>query len=117
MGEDALSATIASTSRWNADDYARVGRFVADLGAAALDLLDPKVGERILDVGCGNGVSSRRLAHLGARVVAIDASARFLELARARSQDRSHRIDYRLVDATDEDQFFALGEGSFDALL
>ena len=87
------------------------------IGPAVERLLALRPGERILDVGCGNGVSSRRLAHLGARVVAIDASARFLELARARSQDLSHRIDYRLVDATDEDQLLALGEGSFDALL
>ena len=36
-------------------DYARVGGFVAELGAAALDLLDPQPGERILDVGCGEG--------------------------------------------------------------
>jgi SAM-dependent methyltransferase len=49
--------------------------------------------------------------------VAIDASVRFLELARLRSQDLSHRIDYQLVDATDEAQLLALGEGRFDALV
>ena len=80
-------------------------------------LLAVRPGERILDVGCGNGVSSRRLARLGARVVAIDYSARFLELARSRSHDLSDRIEYRLVDATGEDQLLALGEGRFDALL
>ena len=47
---------------------------------------------------------SRRLAHLGARVVAIDASSRFLELARSRSPELSDRIDCRLIDATDEEQ-------------
>jgi hypothetical protein len=31
MGGDALSDVIASTSRWDAADYARVGRFVSDL--------------------------------------------------------------------------------------
>jgi 2-polyprenyl-3-methyl-5-hydroxy-6-metoxy-1,4-benzoquinol methylase len=87
------------------------------IGPAVERLLAVRSGERILDVGCGNGVSSRRLAHLGARVVAIDSSARFLELARSRSPDLSDRIDYRLVDATDEEQLLALGEGHFDALL
>ena len=87
------------------------------IGPAVERLLAVRPGERILDVGCGNGVSSRRLAHLGARVVAIDFSARFLELARSRSPDLSDRIDYRLVDATDEDQLLALGEGQFDALV
>ncbi|MBW3633714.1 MAG: class I SAM-dependent methyltransferase, partial [Chloroflexi bacterium] len=50
-------------------------------------------------------------------VVAVDASTRFLELARARSSSIEDRIDYRLVDATDEAQLLALGEGQFDALV
>src|SRR5829696_9751521 len=74
------------------------------IGPAVERLLAVRPGEQVLDVGCGNGVSSRRLAHLGARVVAIDTSARFLELARSRSPDLSDNIEYRLVDATDEEQ-------------
>jgi 2-polyprenyl-3-methyl-5-hydroxy-6-metoxy-1,4-benzoquinol methylase len=87
------------------------------IGPAVERLLAVRPEEQILDVGCGNGVTSRGLARLGARVVAIDYSARFLELARSRSRDLSDRIDYRLVDATDEDQLLALGEGRFDALV
>ena len=87
------------------------------IGPAVERLLAVRPEEQILDIGCGNGVTSRRLAHLGARVVAIDASARFLELARSRSQDLLRRIDYQLVDATDEAQLLALGEGRFDALV
>jgi 2-polyprenyl-3-methyl-5-hydroxy-6-metoxy-1,4-benzoquinol methylase len=87
------------------------------IGPAVERLLALRPGERVLDVGCGNGVSSRRLAHLGARVVAIDTSTRFLELARSRSQDLSDHIEYRLVDATDEEELLALGEGHFDALV
>ncbi|HEX2281488.1 MAG TPA: methyltransferase domain-containing protein [Thermomicrobiales bacterium] len=87
------------------------------IGPAVEDLLVVRPGERVLDVGCGNGVSSRRLARLGAHVVAIDASERFLELARSRSEELSNRIEYRLVDVTDEEQLLALGEGRFDALV
>lgn len=86
-------------------------------GPAVERLLDVQPGERILDVACGNGVSSRRLAALGARVVAIDFSARFLDLARARSAQIGDGIDYRLVDAANEAQLLALGEGQFHALL
>jgi 2-polyprenyl-3-methyl-5-hydroxy-6-metoxy-1,4-benzoquinol methylase len=87
------------------------------IGPAVERLLAVRAGERVLDAGCGNGVFSRRLAELGARVVAVDASARFLELARARSSALADGIDYRLVDATDEAQLLALGEGQFEALV
>ena len=87
------------------------------IGPAVERLLAIRPEEHILDVGCGNGVTSRRLARLGARVVAIDSGARFLELARSRSPALSPRIDYRQVDATDEAQLLALGEGRFDALV
>ena len=66
MGGDALSEVIASTSQWDAADYARIGAFVSDLGAAALDLLDPQIGERHLDVGCGDGALTKKIVERGA---------------------------------------------------
>ena len=71
MGEDALSQPATSTSKWNASDYAKVGAFVAELGGAALDLLDPQPGERILDVGCGEGTLTRKIMDRGATVLGI----------------------------------------------
>jgi ubiquinone/menaquinone biosynthesis C-methylase UbiE len=74
-------------------------------------------GETVLDVACGNGVFSRRLAELEARVVAIDFSERFLELARARTEEAGYTdaVEYLVADATDEEQMLALGEERFDA--
>ena len=97
MGEDALSEPTASTSSWNAADYARVGRFVADLGAAALDLLDPRAGERILDVGCGDGVLSLKIIDRGAEVVGVDNSPELVEAARASG------VYVALIDAAEMD--------------
>ena len=85
------------------------------IGPAAERLLRLQPDELVLDVACGNGVFARRLAHLGARVVATDFSPRFLELARARTTEHADRIEYRLADATDEAHLLALGEGRFDA--
>jgi SAM-dependent methyltransferase len=87
------------------------------IGPAVEGLLAIQPGERVLDVGCGNGVSTRRLAELGAHVLGIDYSASFLELARARVTTHDERIDYQLVDASDETALLALGEGQFDALV
>ncbi|MER3486306.1 MAG: hypothetical protein C4345_10360, partial [Chloroflexota bacterium] len=87
------------------------------LGPACERLLAIQPGDLVLDLACGNGVFARRLAELGARVVAIDFSERFLERARARSTSCGDRIEYQLVDATDEAQLIALGEHRFDAVV
>ena len=87
------------------------------VGPSVERLLAPRPGELVLDVGCGNGAVSRRLARLGARVVATDYCQRFLELAQGRSLEFGDQIDYRLVDATNEPQLLALGEGRFDAVV
>ncbi len=85
------------------------------IGPVTERLLEIRPDQVVLDVGCGNGAFARRLAALGARVVATDFSDAFLERARQRTTERADRLEYRVVDATDEAQVLALGEGRFDA--
>lgn len=92
MGEEPLTGASASTSRWSAGDYARVGSFVPELGMAALDLLDPRPGEHILDVGCGDGALTRKIAERGATVVGIDSSPDMIDAAKAAGLD-AHLLD------------------------
>jgi SAM-dependent methyltransferase len=85
------------------------------VGPATERLLDLHAGELVLDIACGNGVFSRRLAQLGMNVVATDFSDIFLEQAKKRTIEHANRIEYLLVDATDEHQLLALGQRKFDA--
>jgi 2-polyprenyl-3-methyl-5-hydroxy-6-metoxy-1,4-benzoquinol methylase len=80
-------------------------------------LLQLRHGERVLDVGCGNGLYARRLAALGADVVAFDFSSELIARAQARTTAHAERIEYLVLDATDEAALLALGERRFDAAI
>ena len=65
---------------------------MAELGAPLLALLAPRTGERILDLGCGDGALSQRIAETGAIVVAVDAAPDMVAAAKARGLD-AHVVD------------------------
>ena len=101
-----MNQPVASTSKWDAADYGKVGAFVAELGSAALDLLDPQPGERILDVGCGEGTLTRKIVERGATVLGVDNSSEMIAAARAKG------VDALLLPAEDM-QFFAEFDAAF----
>lgn len=84
--------------RWDPRTYAANAGFVAELGQPVLELLAPGPGERILDLGCGDGALTQRLAALGCAVVGVDASPEQVEAARARGLDArvmdAHRLSF-----------------------
>ncbi len=77
----------ATGQRWDPERYARNARFVADLGAPLVELLAPRPGEAILDLGCGDGALTEALVARGALVVGVDGSAEQVAAARARGLD------------------------------
>jgi SAM-dependent methyltransferase len=99
------------TSRWSPADYARNASFVPKLGQAALQLLDPQPGELILDVGCGDGALTARIAEAGARVIGLDSDPDMVEAARARGID-AFVADAELLGLEKQAERF----GKFDAV-
>jgi 2-polyprenyl-3-methyl-5-hydroxy-6-metoxy-1,4-benzoquinol methylase len=84
---------------------------------ATVRMLDLKPGERVLDVACGNGLTSRRMAAMGAEVLAADFSEQMIAHARRRTTQHAERLTFEVLDATDEAALLALGVGQFDAAL
>ncbi len=90
---------------WDPADYAAHAGFVPALATEVVELLAPQPGERILDLGCGDGMLTARLALAGAAVVGVDADPAMVAAARGRG------IDARLGDG----QCLAFTE-AFDAV-
>lgn len=80
-----MSAT--PDQHWDPAQYGRHARFVSDLGAPVVELLAPRPGERILDLGCGDGALTVRLVELDCPVVGVDASPAMVDASRARGLD------------------------------
>src|SRR5260221_3764925 len=76
-----------ATQQWNPETYEKNARFVSDLGACVVDLLAPRAGERILDLGCGDVALTEMLVAAVCTVVAVDASAELVAGPRKRCID------------------------------
>ena len=86
---------------WRVDRYRHHTGFVSTLGAPVVDLLAPKPGERILDLGCGDGVLTEALREVGAEVVGFDSSEAMIEAAKGRGLDAhlgdAEKLDYHQI--------------------
>jgi len=95
---------------------------IGDGNALQIELIEPATerllgiasGETVLDIGCGAGRFARRMAELGACVVAIDFSERFIARAKERTPPEMS-IEYLVMDATNREKLLTLGANRFDA--
>ncbi len=81
--------------QWDADRYAAQFSFVPQYGEALLELLDVPPGSFVVDLGCGSGALTGKLAAKGYRVLGVDASPEMLALARTNNPG----LEFTLGDA------------------
>jgi len=98
---------MATNQSWDPAAYARNARFVSDLGAPVVELLATRAGERILDLGCGDGALTKRLVDAGCEVVGVDSSAPQVEAARRLGLDARVADGERLAFAAEFDAVFS----------
>ena len=98
---------MADSAKWDAGLYDDKHSFVWKLAAGVLELLDAKPGERILDLGCGTGHLTAKIAETGAQVVGVDRSPEMIRQAK----DRYPSLHFEVMDARE----IAL-DGNFDAV-
>lgn len=88
-----------ANQNWSPEDYNSKADYLYELGRPVIELLDPKAGEKILDLGCGNGVLTKELMEKGCTVVGIDSSPEMAEAARANGVDaRVHDAEHLHID-------------------
>lgn len=94
-------------------DYDQISSGIADSIAHCVLRLDPKPGERILDLATGTGWTSRQVAKRGARVIGADIASELIAAAKARAQAEGLSIEYQLGDA----EALPFADGEFDAVI
>ncbi len=102
-----MIATAKDNMTWDSSLYDQKHNFVFKYGEDLVNILQPKPGERILDLGCGTGYLTNIIAEAGADITGIDNSEQMITKARSEYP----AIDFRVLSATN---FYF--EDSFDAI-
>lgn len=90
-----------TAASWDVARYESSHNYVSDYGAPLIDLLDPKPGERILDLGCGTGRLASEIAQRGATVTGLDSSLEMIAQARINYPSHRHpRLNFVLAEAS-----------------
>ena len=95
---------------WGTGPYQRITETLVDIHELVVERLDPKPGERWLDLACGTGAVAERVAGRGAEVVGVDLAPALIETAKERAAELGLGIDYRVGDC----ERLELEDASFD---
>ena len=106
-----MSGSVVENA-WNAKLYDTRHNFVTKYGEDVLELLQPQPGERILDVGCGTGHLTAKIAESGATVLGLDSSDEMIATAR----EAYPQLAWSVADISSIEPETLLADGPFDAV-
>ena len=72
---------MSVSQHWEKEKYEKNARFVSDYGEELIEWLNPQKKEYILDLGCGDGVLTKKISEYGCKVLGLDGSQKFIEAA------------------------------------
>ena len=104
------------TNQWNAAEYDAKHAFVYEKAKGLVELLAPKAGERILDLGCGTGALTAEIAARGTEVLGVDRSEEMI----AQARKKFPALRFEVMDARElrfnTDKADKAGAARFDAV-
>src|SRR3954468_11845245 len=99
------------STMWGSGPYQRVTETLGDIHELLIEKLQPRAGQRWLDLACGTGSVAERAASAGADVTGVDLAPALLEQAKERARAAGLAIDYRVGDC---ERLDGIDDGAFD---
>lgn len=115
MTNPIIAHNTKAAAMWNAAgrEYERISRSIADSVEHCITRVQPKRGERVLDIATGTGWTARQLALRGAEVVAVDLAEDLIDAAKAIAREAGLNIEFLVGDAERLD----FDDASFDVVI
>jgi SAM-dependent methyltransferase len=108
----AQPAVNPNKALWEKGDFTRIARSMRESGEALVRAIGVAPGERVLDLGCGDGTTALPAAQLGADVLGVDIASNLVRAGRVRAQEAGlENLRFQEGDACALDE---LEDASFD---
>lgn len=115
MTDSATPASNPNQALWEKGDFTRIASAMRESGEALVRSLGIRAGERVLDLGCGDGTTAIPAARLGAEVLGVDISRNLVAAGNRRAEEAS--LPNCRFEHGDASQLSGLQDDSFDRVV
>lgn len=113
MPPDYATMTERQQATWSTGDFHVISRGIAGISEALCEAVDPRPGERVLDIACGSGNTALSVSRRHCEVAGVDYVPSLIERAAKRAEAEGAAIDFRVADA----QALPFRDASFDVVV